>query len=63
MVKYKDWCCFGQIIFCKTASGTTLRDMECFCKEYPEDCLYDEFIPDEVPDDDTISESDSVPDV
>jgi hypothetical protein len=26
--------------------------MECFCKEYPEDCLYDEFIPDEVPDDD-----------
>lgn len=42
----------GKYIIWKTASGTTLRNMECYCKEHPEGCLYDEFLPNEIPDDD-----------
>ncbi|HQM85000.1 MAG TPA: hypothetical protein PLD55_10000, partial [bacterium] len=42
----------GKYIIWKTVSGTTLRDMECYCKEYPDKCLYDEFMPDETPDGD-----------
>ncbi|MDX9806273.1 MAG: hypothetical protein RBT87_10635, partial [bacterium] len=42
----------GKYIIWKTVGGTTLRDMECYCKEYPDKCLYDEFMPDETPDGD-----------
>jgi hypothetical protein len=35
----------GKYITWQTVGGTRLRDMECYCSEHPENCLYDEYMP------------------
>jgi hypothetical protein len=52
----------GKYITYQPTGAIILKDMECYCGEYPELCLYDEFLPDEVSDEDVISDGDSVPD-
>ena len=44
----------GKYIFWQITGAIVLRDMESYCEQVPESCLYDEFMPDEVPDDDAI---------
>jgi len=44
----------GKYITWQTTGGTTVRDMECYCKERSDLCLYDEYMPDE----DAISDED-----
>lgn len=35
----------GKYIMWQPTGGQRLRDMECYCKEYPDQCLYDEYLP------------------
>ncbi|HSW60783.1 MAG TPA: hypothetical protein VLJ60_08290 [bacterium] len=35
----------GKYLLCHTNVYVILRDMECYCKEYPDQCLYDEYMP------------------
>ncbi len=35
----------GKYIMWQPTGGHRLRDMECYCKEYPDQCLYDEYMP------------------
>ncbi|HQJ59850.1 MAG TPA: hypothetical protein PKV35_02570 [bacterium] len=35
----------GKYIMWQPTGGHRLRDMECYCKEYPDLCLYDEYMP------------------
>ncbi len=48
----------GKYITYQPTGAVILKDMECYCKEYPEQCLYDEYLPDETGDDDSIPDSD-----
>jgi len=42
----------GKYIFWQITGAIVLRDMESYCKQVPDLCLYDEFMPDETPDGD-----------
>jgi hypothetical protein len=44
----------GKYIFYQPTGTIILRDMECYCKERPDLCLYDEYMPEETPDNDEI---------
>jgi len=35
----------GKYIMWQPTGGQRLRDMECYCAEYPDQCLYDEYLP------------------
>ncbi len=48
----------GKYITYQPTGAVILKDMECYCKEYPDQCLYDEYMPDETGDDDSIPDSD-----
>lgn len=48
----------GKYITYQPTGAVILKDMECYCKEYPDQCLYDEYMPDEAGDDDSIPDSD-----
>ena len=50
----------GKYITYQPTGTVILRDMECYCKDHPDYCLYDEFLPDEVPDEDVTPDSDVV---
>ena len=39
----------GKYITYQPTGALILKDMECYCKEYPDQCLYDEYMPDEAP--------------
>jgi hypothetical protein len=44
----------GKYITYQPTGVIVLRDMECYCKKYPDLCLYDEYMPGETPDNDEI---------
>ena len=50
----------GKYLVINSGQGGTLilRDMECYCKLEPEACPFDEYMPEEAPDDDSIPDSD-----
>ncbi|HRZ79625.1 MAG TPA: hypothetical protein P5044_06440, partial [bacterium] len=39
----------GKYITYQPTGALVLKDMECYCKEYPDQCLYDEYMPEEAP--------------